>query len=62
MQWKEGHKNCFMGAIENQLHVHIYWHNGWILQMLLGDLTWLILKFIRDESGIRKRYQTTLLI
>ena len=25
-----------MGAIENQLHVHIYWHNGWILQMLLG--------------------------
>ena len=39
MQWKAGHKNCFMGAIENQLHLHIYSHNGRILQMLLGGST-----------------------
>ena len=38
MQWKAGHKNCFMGAIENQLHLHIYSHNGRILQMLLGGI------------------------
>ena len=36
MQWKAGRKNCFMGAIENQLHVHIYSNNGRLLQMLLG--------------------------
>ena len=56
MQWKAGHKNCFMGAIENQLHVHIYWHNGWILQMLLGGST------LANIEISRKRYQTTLFI
>ena len=58
MQWKAGHKNCFMGAIENQLHVHIYWHNGWILQMLLGGSTLANIERLK----IRKRYQATLLI